>query len=581
MAAIPALRSKSAGVARSPVAYLRRTANHKRWEASFVNRRFPSSPTKPIRLAELIDLAEAHNPETRVAWENARAQAAALGIARSELYPTLSAVALSGVDREEVPLGTRFYRHTDPAVQVSLDLNYTIFDFGARRGRIDAESARVLAANFGFNDVHRKLIFQVQQAYYRLLNASAQETAARASLANAEAVQQAAEERLRNGLATLPDVLEARSATAQSQYDLQAVLGAEQIARGDLATALGAPAATMIRVEPLSEVPTPESIGETVEQATHRALDQRPDLQAEVAGVRLAEAQRKEARAAYYPSLNVRANPSAQSLYMQQQTLPWGHTADLTGGVALSLNWTVFDGGARRSRLAQAEAEIRGAEAQVSAARDSIEDEVWTAYSNLNTAFRQREAATALLDSATQSYAAALESYNYGVRNLLDVTAAQKVLAQARSADILARTQVLRSSGGSGVPYRRFDSIQHEEIAAMSTNGFGAFRGVGLMLAAFFSDELRAGSFFRYSRFVLSSLACVPGVGPAAHGGRSMAAVAPSYCDRASRFDLSEPDGAVHFRALARVISIGRKILMTSNADTKIGRVARRCAQRC
>ena len=205
----------------------------------FVNRLLPIDPDKAYSLAELIDLAEAHNPETRVAWENARAQAAALGIARSELYPTLSAVALSGVDREEIPLGTRFYRHTDPADQVSLDLNYTIFDFGARRGRIAAESARVLAANFGFNDVHRKLIFQVQQAYYRLLNASAQDTAARASLANAEAVQQAAEERLRNGLATLPDVLEARSATAQSQYDLQAVLGAEQIARGDLATALG------------------------------------------------------------------------------------------------------------------------------------------------------------------------------------------------------------------------------------------------------------------------------------------------------------------------------------------------------
>jgi outer membrane protein len=419
---------------------------------------FPIEPDKAYSLPELIDLAEAHNPETRVAWENAIAQGAALGIARSELYPTISAVALAGVDREEIPLGKRFYRHTVPADQVSLDLNYTIFDFGARRGRIDAESALVLAADFGFNDVHRRLIFQVQQAYYRLLNAAAQESAARSSLANAEAVQQAAEERLGNGLATLPDVLEARSATAQSQYDLQAVLGAEQTARGDLATALGAPAATMIRVEPLRDVPTPESIGETVERAIYRALDQRPDLQAEVAGVHLAEARRKEARAAYYPSLNFKADPTAQSLYLKQQTLPWGHTADLTGGMALSLNWTVFDGGARRSRVAQAEAEIRGAESQVSVARDSIEDEVWTAYSNLNTAFRQREAATALLDSAAQSYAAALESYNYGVRNLLDVTAAQKLLAQARSADILARTQILTSL--ADLAFRSGDSIQ-------------------------------------------------------------------------------------------------------------------------
>jgi outer membrane protein len=418
----------------------------------------PIEPNKAYSLAELIDLAEAHNPETRVAWESARAQAATLGIARSELYPTLSAVALSGVDREEIPLGKRFYRHTDPAIEMSLDLNYTIFDFGARRGRIATESARVLAANFGFNDVHRRLIFQVQQAYYRLLNASAQDTAARASLANAEAVQQAAEERLRNGLATLPDVLEARSATAQSQYDLQAILGAEESSRGDLATALGGPAATMIRLQPLSEVPTPESIGDTVEEVIYRALDQRPDLQAELADIRLAQAQRKEARAAYYPSLHLRADPSLQSLYIEQQTLPWGHTADLTGGAFLSLNWTVFDGGARRNRVMQAEAEIRKAESQVNAARDSIEDEVWTAHSNLSTAFRQREAATALLDSATQSYAAALESYNYGVRNLLDVTAAQKLLAQARSADILARTQVLITL--ADLAFRCGDSIQ-------------------------------------------------------------------------------------------------------------------------
>jgi hypothetical protein len=43
------------------------------------------APDKLYTLPELIDLAESHNPEIRVAWESARAQAAALGIARSEL----------------------------------------------------------------------------------------------------------------------------------------------------------------------------------------------------------------------------------------------------------------------------------------------------------------------------------------------------------------------------------------------------------------------------------------------------------------------------------------------------------------
>ena len=123
----------------------------------------------------------------------------------------------------------------------------------------------------------------------------------------------------------------------------------------------------MIRVQPLSEVPTPESVDDTVKVAIDRALDQRPDLLAEVAGIHEAIAQRTEARAAFFPTLTVSANPTAQSSYIQQQNLPWGHTSDLTGGVAFSLNWTVFDGGARKSRLAQAEAEIRKSEAQVSA----------------------------------------------------------------------------------------------------------------------------------------------------------------------------------------------------------------------
>ena len=113
------------------------------------------------------------------------------------------------------------------------------------------------------------------------------------------------------------------------------------------------------------------------------------------------------------------------------------------GSAAATLNWTILDGGARRSNLAQAQANSRATAAQIDTTRNQISDEVWRAYSNVKTAFRQRQAATSLLQSAEESYSAALEAYNYGVRNLLDVTNAQRVLAQARSTDITARTQVL------------------------------------------------------------------------------------------------------------------------------------------
>jgi outer membrane protein len=400
-------------------------------------------PEKAYSLPELIELAESHNPETRVAWERARAQAAAWGVARSELYPTIAAAALAGVDRDQAYLENRFFRQTIGDFEVALNLHYTIFDFGARAGRINAAKAASLAANFAFNDTHREVIYRVEQAYYQLLNASGQEEAARANLSNAQAVQQAAEERLNNGLATLPDVLESRSATAQAQYELQAALGTEEIAHGNLATALGTTPQTAIHVQPLAELTIPSTIDDTVNSAMDRALAQRPDLLQRVADVQAAKARVKEARAAYYPSLNFTANPTAQSLYGLQQQFPWGHTAGLAGGMAFKLDWTVFDGRARKNRLAQAEANAHEAEAQIHVSRDQIANEVWAAYSDLNTALRQREAATALLEASSRSYDAALESYNDGLRNFLDVTAAQRTLAQARSTDVLARTQVL------------------------------------------------------------------------------------------------------------------------------------------
>jgi outer membrane protein TolC len=141
-----------------------------------------------------------------------------------------------------------------------------------------------------------------------------------------------------------------------------------------------------------------------------------------------------------------------------QQALPWGYTAGLNGQISFSLDWTIFDGGARRHRVAEAGHDVAAAQAQAALSRDEIENGIWTAYSNLKTAFRQRDAAAALLRASDQSYNSALESYHDGVRNLLDVTEAQRTLAQARSADVLARTQVVTAL--AALAFQTGDTLQ-------------------------------------------------------------------------------------------------------------------------
>jgi len=438
------------------------------WDASSVKEPFKApprflpisalDPAKIYSLSELVDIAEQNNPETRVAWENAKARAADLGIAQSTLFPTLAAAALADTSRMEVFFGQNFQQQTVATFSPVFVLDYIIFDFGRRSQEISISRNDLLAANFQFNDAHRRIIFQVMQAYYSLLNTIGQQDAAEANLTNAQTVEQAAEARLQNGLATLPDVLEARSAAAQADYDLQAAIGATEIAHGDLATALGISPTTQFQVESLSSIKMPDSIADTVEASIDKALSQRPDLMRQVAELRAAGAEVKVAHRNYFPTLSLDGSYGLNRSYGTQIHLPSVYSP--TGeywNATLSLTWTLFDGLARENRLAKAHADQKQAAASVDSIRDQVENQVWSAYSTARTALREQRAAAALLEAATESYNAALESYNYGVRSQIDVVSAQRTLADARTADVSARTQLL--TGLAALAYQTGDLL--------------------------------------------------------------------------------------------------------------------------
>lgn len=316
----------------------------------------------------------------------------------------------------------------------------------------------LLAANFQFNDTHRRVIFQVMSAYYRLLDDKGLQEAAEANLTNARTVRQAAEDRLANGLATLPDVLEARSAEAQADYDLQAAVGNTEIAHGDLATALGVSPTVQFKVENIHDLKMPDNIVETVETSIDKALAQRPDLMQRVAQLRAATAEVSSAKRAYAPKLSFDGNGGEVRAYGVQNNLPGVYSGTLqTWDVGLTLSWTLFDGLARENRLAKAHADQKQAEATIDAVRDQVENQVWSAYSTARTALRQQKAAAALLEAATESYNAALESYNYGLRSQIDVVSAQKTLADARSEDVTARANLL--TGLAALAYQTGDLL--------------------------------------------------------------------------------------------------------------------------
>jgi outer membrane protein TolC len=410
---------------------------------------------KAYELAELVDLAERLNPETRVAWARAKEAAAAVGLAQSEYYPLLALKASAGSARlpEALPLTPQKAGYMDLEAQElrpMATLEWVLLDFGRRAADVRAARAGLLAANLGFNARHQEIVFKVQTAFYQLSSVRGRISAAQASLDSALKVQEAAEERFKNGLAAAPDVSRARQLAAQAAFDLEEVLSKERDAQVTLAESMGVLPTTPIRIVDFSRLPLPDRMEETVEKFIDRTLEQRPDLLARVAALRAKEAEVRRARSAYLPTLSFRGEAGhayeRAQVGVEGRSLPWESTDQAAWGVGLALTWDIFDGGARKRKLEKARSEREAARHELEDAKDKAISQVWQYYTAAKLAFRRLDVAAALLDASEKSYQQTFEGYHHGLSSLVDVLDAQRALSSARYTQLDTRAALLEST---------------------------------------------------------------------------------------------------------------------------------------
>lgn len=404
-------------------------------------------PAHPYTLAELIDVAEDHDPGTRAIWERARQRARELGLAKSAYYPQLGSLAVFGDERLinpfPKPLAPRGYVMVEvPIVQPEVTLQYLIFDFGKRGATVDSARTEQLATGADFIQANQTLAFRVAVAYYHLVTAQERLQAAKDTLQTAQTTQDAAESRLNNGLATLPDVLNARAETAKAVFDEVSADGEQEIARVKLSEAVGAIPSPSLVIDSQESVPHPGKLAMSIDSLINRGMKYRPELAAQILRIRSAESHVRAARAEYKPQIVFSGSAAQTSLWPASDYGHLGSASEPTWSVALGIRWQIFDGGIRKNELAIAESKRRKLEDQLTQKQDKITREVWTAYIAFRTALKEHDASVALLKAAQASYSSSLEAYKYGVKNLVDVVTAQNQLAQARLSVVSARSEL-------------------------------------------------------------------------------------------------------------------------------------------
>ena len=171
-----------------------------------------------------------------------------------------------------------------------------------------------------------------------------------------------------------------------------------------------------------------------------QALGRRPDIAALRATLAAKEDAVKAVGSLLWPSLYLNGN-IARDYYndiggRETQDNDWSYAG------ALSLQWTLFDGGqtlnARRAAAAQADS-VR---AQLKQAELAASADVWTRFQNYDTALQKYKFSAAFLKSATASYDAATESYKAGLRSFLELLNSEPQLTQARSLQVAARQEI-------------------------------------------------------------------------------------------------------------------------------------------
>lgn len=387
-------------------------------------------PTKQLTLGEVVDVALRNSPATKVSWTQARAAADVYGSTQGRLYPSV----IAGVGANQQLTAPTPGRASVERSQYgpTISLAYTVLDFGGRTGSIDVARQTATAANLTHNATVENTILQVETAAFGYLSTRAQRDAAKAALDEASAALDAANERHRVGLATIADVLQAKTAQSQAQLSLETLDGQLLVTRGTLAVAMGLSANAPIDIPDVPAADSVHFVSESVDTLIALAVQNRPELATSRAQAAAAQSQIKVVKAAALPALALTATGATN-----------GSSAPGFSGpvyqLGIGIQVPVFTGFSTQFDTRAAQEQYQSALARTEATKQQIIQQVFTAYYTLRTSTQRVRTTRDLLASAEQSEVVARERYKEGVGSIVDLLIAQSALASARAEAVDAR----------------------------------------------------------------------------------------------------------------------------------------------
>ena len=400
-------------------------------------------------LTDLEGRIERGNPSLAAAVARYDAARGALGVARAARSPSIDLGASAERARvsAERPLASNGAQTYDD-IRVGPSLAYELDLFGRVRNSVRASDADAQASAADVAGVRLGLQASLADDYFQMRGLDARIVLLRQTVGAFQRASDLTDTRHAGGIASGIDVSRSASLLQSARAELSAVSGDRAAFEHAIAVLIGeSPSGFAIPV--VDGQPAPPAIPVGVPSAL---LERRPDIAAAERRIAAANARIGVARAALYPAITLGAAGGFEtggSAILGASTGFWA-----LGPLTAALS--IFDGGARRSR-------VRISRAQFDEAAANYRSTVLTAFREVEDDLARTRAATeqegeqqAATRAAERTRDLALIRYRDGASDYLDVVTAQtaaldaeRTLLQVRTGRLRLAVDTARATGGT------------------------------------------------------------------------------------------------------------------------------------
>jgi outer membrane protein len=412
-----------------------------------------------LTLQDVLDIAQANNPDLRMAVARIERARAMLEKSVAPFYPQVSvytdylqgdapsAYLFKTIDQRRLPADTDFndpgwFENYESGVRAGINL------FNGGRDDLNREMAKtgLTISQLDRDGIENQVMATAIGAYYDVLAAANFTTVAEESVETTRSQLRVMDVRFQAGGALKTDLLSLRVRMAETEAILVQSRNRRRLAKAALAEILGVE--PNVPFDVVDERDHAIDVPDDPVTALDFALMHRPELASVRARLRRSKMAVDAARAGYLPQVDLLAR-----YYADAPDLNYSSTQDnWTAG--LFLNWKIFDGFATKYERAEALSQLQETMAADRKTLLAVKFDVKKAFLNLDEAQERLKVTTANVRTAKETFELVKRQYSGGSADITRYLEAELAYNRSRMSETAAyfdrekaRAQIARAIG--------------------------------------------------------------------------------------------------------------------------------------